>query len=92
MWHIHTSWQMNYWNVKQLALLCFVLAPIYLVPVRLQAQSVEDIIMQHESKGVHWSISVIDEQGQSLESWNDQKWIVPASNMKLVTSCNTACF
>lgn len=86
MWYIPTSWQMNYWNVKQLALLCFVLAPIYLVPVRLQAQSVEDIIMQHESKGVHWSISVIDEQGQSLESWNDQKWIVPASNMKLVTS------
>ena len=56
MWHIPTSWHMNYWNVKQLALLCFVLAPIYLVPVRLHAQSVEDIIMQHESKGVHWSI------------------------------------
>ena len=67
-------------------MLCFVLLVFFLIPILVQAQSLEDIITQQESKGVHWSISVINEQGQSLESWNNQKWMVPASNMKLVTS------
>ena len=51
----------------------FVLLVLFLIPILVQAQSLEDIIIQQESEGVHWSISVIDEQGQSLESWNNQK-------------------
>ncbi len=72
--------------MKQVIMLCFVLISLFIIPILVQAQSVEDIIMQQESKGVHWSISVLDEQGQPLESWNKQKWMVPASNMKLITS------
>ena len=56
-------------------MLCFVLLVFFLIPILVQAQSLEDIITQQESKGVHWSISVINEQGQSLESWNNQKKI-----------------
>ena len=49
----------------------FVLLVLFLIPILVQAQSLEDIIIQQESEGVHWSISVIDEQGHSLESWNN---------------------
>ena len=86
MWHIKKIRQPNNNQIKQVIIQSFVLLFLLLIPILVQAQSLEDIITQQESEGVHWSISVIDEQGQSLESWNNQKWMVPASNMKLITS------
>ncbi len=50
------------------------------------AQSVQDLLFQSDSKGVHWSVSVRNSEGNVLEEWNADKWMVPASNMKLITS------
>ena len=42
----------------------------------VQAQSVEDIIMQQNWMG-YIGLFVTDEQGQLLESWNDQNGLYP---------------
>ena len=86
MWQMKIIRQQNSRAFNHVIMQLFVTLGVFLLPMLVHAQSVEDIIMQQELDGVHWSISVTDEQGQLLESWNDQKWIVPASNMKLITS------
>jgi D-alanyl-D-alanine carboxypeptidase/D-alanyl-D-alanine-endopeptidase (penicillin-binding protein 4) len=50
------------------------------------AQSVHDVLYQVHNKGVHWSVSIRNGEGEVLEEWNAEKWVVPASNMKLITS------
>lgn len=86
MWQMKIIRQQNSRAFNHVIMQLFVTLGVFLLPMLVQAQSVEEIIMQQVLDGVHWSISVTDEQGQLLESWNDQKWIVPASNMKLITS------
>jgi serine-type D-Ala-D-Ala carboxypeptidase/endopeptidase (penicillin-binding protein 4) len=51
----------------------------------LQRQ-IDSRIAAKGTPNAHWAISVRDEQGVEVASYNSEKLMVPASNMKLVTS------
>ncbi len=65
-------------------------ASVLTVPARSQSRNLQrQIDSRIAAKGTpnaHWAISVRDDQGVEIASHNSEKLMVPASNMKLVTS------
>ncbi|WP_421774338.1 D-alanyl-D-alanine carboxypeptidase/D-alanyl-D-alanine endopeptidase [Gracilimonas sp.] len=59
---------------------------IAFVAETLYAQDLTSIIDQAPNQEAFWSVTVRDDQGQILESFNPNKVIVPASNQKLFTT------
>ena len=50
------------------------------------AQDIKAIIENAPNQEAFWSITVLDEEGNTVESLNSEKLIIPASNQKLITS------
>lgn len=56
------------------------------ISVNVSAQDLKSIIESAPNQEALWSVTVRDEDGAILESWNPQSLIVPASNQKLFTT------
>ncbi len=52
---------------------------------RAQGQDLEDLINNSSNPEAFWSVTVLNEKGDILESINSDKLIIPASNQKLYT-------
>src|SRR5690554_3878348 len=50
------------------------------------AQDISSIIDHASNQEAFWSVTVRDENGEILESYNPEKLIIPASNQKLLTT------
>ncbi len=66
---------------KQLLLTCSAL----LFSINLLAQELESLLGSVPNQEAFWAITVLDENGNNLESLNSGKLIIPASNQKLYT-------
>jgi len=59
---------------------------ISLAALALPAQEVSSIIEKGKQSGAFWSVSVRDVEGNVLEEFNSDHFIIPASNQKLFTT------
>lgn len=59
---------------------------LFLIPINsLCAQELEAILESVSNQEAFWSLTVLDEDGNKIESVNSDKLIIPASNQKLYT-------
>lgn len=63
---------------------CFLLFLLISIPGK--SQDLSSIIESAPNQEALWSVTVRDQEGDIVESWNPQSLIVPASNQKLYTT------
>lgn len=68
-------------NLRTLALVVF----SFFISVSLSAQDFEQLLETVPNQEAFWSLTVLDESGNTLENFNSDKLIIPASNQKLYT-------
>tara|TARA_R110002126_G_scaffold19675_4_gene73863 strand:- start:14534 stop:15961 length:1428 start_codon:yes stop_codon:yes gene_type:complete len=68
--------------MKNLTLLIFLLA---LSVNQVYAQDLDSMLKSVPNQEAFWSLTVLDEDGKKMESYNSDKLIIPASNQKLYT-------
>ncbi len=67
--------------LRTLALIVF----SFITSVSLSAQDFEQLLETIPNQEAFWALTVLDESGNKLESFNSDKLIIPASNQKLYT-------
>ncbi len=58
---------------------------IFFCHIKAHAQSIDELLKNSSNPEAFWSLTVLDEKGNVLESFNSDKLIIPASNQKLYT-------
>lgn len=63
----------------------FFILLIVLASQNIYAQNIEQVLQTLPNQEAFWSVTVLDEGGEKLESYHSDKLIIPASNQKLYT-------